>query len=160
MGGVMSTCCSDSKTRKEIPDTNPETISPRDGDIWIFKNSDGDISVKQDIGQEYHIGYQLGQPGQFGVAYNCTRKSDNAVFAVKRIEKRRFLDPKDGVSPQAAATYCQQFRDEIKIMQSIDHPNIIKLVDVFEDPESLNLVMEKCDGGELFDRIKKKKTIQ
>eukprot|EP00602_Paraphysomonas_sp_CaronLab_P005513 CAMPEP_0185023902 /NCGR_PEP_ID=MMETSP1103-20130426/6506_1 /TAXON_ID=36769 /ORGANISM="Paraphysomonas bandaiensis, Strain Caron Lab Isolate" /LENGTH=438 /DNA_ID=CAMNT_0027556691 /DNA_START=177 /DNA_END=1493 /DNA_ORIENTATION=+ len=35
----------------------------------------------------------------------------------------------------------------------MDHPNIIRLVDVFEDDKYLHLVTELCTGGELFDRI-------
>jgi calcium-dependent protein kinase len=35
----------------------------------------------------------------------------------------------------------------------MDHPNIIKLVDVYEDEKYLHLVTELCLGGELFDRI-------
>lgn len=33
------------------------------------------------------------------------------------------------------------------------HPNIIRLFDVFEEPNFFYLVTEKMDGGELFDRI-------
>jgi len=42
---------------------------------------------------------------------------------------------------------------EIAIMKLLDHPNIIKLYEVFEDHRSIYLVMELCMGGELFDRI-------
>lgn len=43
---------------------------------------------------------------------------------------------------------------EIAIMRMLqDHPNTVKLVEVFEDSEFYMLVMELCSGGELFDQI-------
>ena len=35
----------------------------------------------------------------------------------------------------------------------MDHPNIIKLYEVFESDRSIYLIMEECKGGEIFDRI-------
>lgn len=35
----------------------------------------------------------------------------------------------------------------------MDHPNIIKLYEVYEDTRYIYLIMEECSGGELFDRI-------
>ena len=34
-----------------------------------------------------------------------------------------------------------------------DTPNVVKLLDVFEDPQSLYLVQELCAGGELYDVV-------
>ena len=34
-----------------------------------------------------------------------------------------------------------------------EHPNIVKLKATYEDNENVHLVMELCEGGELFDRI-------
>jgi calcium-dependent protein kinase len=33
------------------------------------------------------------------------------------------------------------------------HPNIVTLRDTYEDDNAVHLVMELCEGGELFDRI-------
>jgi calcium-dependent protein kinase len=38
-------------------------------------------------------------------------------------------------------------------MKTLDHPNVIKLYEHFEDSRNVYLVMEVCEGGELFDRI-------
>jgi calcium-dependent protein kinase len=46
-----------------------------------------------------------------------------------------------------------RFKLEIKIMKILDHPNIIKLFEHFEDHKNIYLVMELSTGGELFDRI-------
>eukprot|EP00439_Symbiodinium_sp_Y106_P051772 s953_g6.t3 len=46
-----------------------------------------------------------------------------------------------------------RFQQEIQIMKTMDHPNIIKLYETFEDRKHIYLAMELCTGGELFDRI-------
>merc|ERR1712003_482664 len=39
----------------------------------------------------------------------------------------------------------------------MDHPHVARLKDVYEDETQLRLVMECCEGGELFDRIQRQK---
>jgi len=43
------------------------------------------------------------------------------------------------------------FKHEISILKKLDHPNILKLYEVFEDDKRYYLVTEECKGGELFD---------
>jgi calcium-dependent protein kinase len=47
----------------------------------------------------------------------------------------------------------------MNLLSQMDHPNIVKLYEVFEDEDSFYLVNEYCSGGEMFDRIKKQKKL-
>jgi len=109
--------------------------------IYILDERTGSIF------HDYDLGEQIGQPGQFGRARKAKRKSDGKLFAAKVISKSRF---------RYKANHDMVFadlRDEIAILRQLDHPNIVKLEDVYEDRQNLFLVMEICSGGELYDRI-------
>ena len=47
----------------------------------------------------------------------------------------------------------KSFKYEINILKKLDHPNIIKLYEIFEDKNRYYLIQELCKGGELFDEI-------
>ena len=48
----------------------------------------------------------------------------------------------------------EDVRREVEIMKHMPpHPNIVTLKDTYEDDSAVHLVMELCEGGELFDRI-------
>ena len=100
------------------------------------------------VGDVYVFGERLGQPGAFGEAFSVTHKTSGEVFACKVINKTKF-----NLSSDHAFQY-EQLRNEIKLMQTFSHPNIITFNDVYEDQEAVYIVMECCTGGELFDRIK------
>ena len=48
-----------------------------------------------------------------------------------------------------------KFQDEIKILSTVDHPNIVRLFEVIEDDKYYNLLEELCTGGELLTRAQK-----
>lgn len=78
--------------------------------------------------------------GSYGSVSKATRKATGQQVAIKKITKK---DVKN----------IPRFKLEIRIMKILDHPNIIKLYEHFEDHKNIYLVMELCTGGELFDRI-------
>ncbi|EKU20333.1 serine threonine-protein kinase dclk3 [Nannochloropsis gaditana CCMP526] len=47
----------------------------------------------------------------------------------------------------------EQFQIEVAVLKALDHPNIIRLEDVFETEHRIYMVMELMRGGELFDRV-------
>ncbi|KAL2480619.1 Calcium-dependent protein kinase 32 [Abeliophyllum distichum] len=95
------------------------------------------------IEEFYEMGRELGR-GEFGVTYLCTKKSSGEVFACKSISKNKLRTRVD----------IDDVKKEIKIMKRLpNHPNIVSLKDTYEDNNAVHLVMELCEGGELFDRI-------
>ncbi|KAH8504871.1 hypothetical protein H0E87_012199 [Populus deltoides] len=91
----------------------------------------------------YSLGRKLGQ-GQFGTTFLCIEKATGKEFACKSIAKRKLTTQED----------VDDVRREIQIMHHLEgHPNVIKIVDAYEDAVAVHVVMELCSGGELFDRI-------
>ncbi|WOL06780.1 hypothetical protein Cni_G15514 [Canna indica] len=97
----------------------------------------------EDVRSVHNIGKELGR-GQFGVTYLCTHKGTGEQFACKTIAKRKLTNKED----------IEDVRREVQIMYHLSgQPNIVELKGVYEDKQSVHLVMELCAGGELFDRI-------
>ncbi|EPY87829.1 hypothetical protein CB1_000218023 [Camelus ferus] len=51
------------------------------------------------------------------------------------------------------AMFMDEVKNEISVMNQLDHVNLVQLYDAFESKNDIVLVMEYVDGGELFDRI-------
>ena len=59
---------------------------------------------------------------------------------------------KTQLPPEDEASLLQ----EVDILKSIDHPNIVRIYDFFPEKEKFYVVLEFAAGGELFDRIVEK----
>ena len=90
----------------------------------------------------YKIEKCLGK-GSFGEVRLVTHKPTGHQRAVKIFRKETY-------STRSAK---QKLLNEIKILRDLDHPNIIRMFEYFEDEKKLFLIMEKCEGGELYDQI-------
>lgn len=97
----------------------------------------------EDVRSIYTFGRELGR-GQFGVTYLVSDKRTGEQFACKSIATRKLVNRDD----------IEDIRREVQIMHHLTgHRNIVELKGAYEDRNSVNLVMELCAGGELFDRI-------
>jgi calcium-dependent protein kinase len=72
-----------------------------------------------------------------------THKATGVQYAVKCLDLG-LVGTKEGLA---------QLREEIFIMCQLDHPNIVRLEEVYESHSEIYLVQELCVGGELFDRL-------
>jgi len=84
-------------------------------------------------------GSKLGE-GAYGSVSKGVHKSTGVVRAIKTVAKTKMK-------------HVERFKREIAIMKIMDHPNIIKLFETFEDHRNIYMVMEVCTGGELLSRI-------
>mmetsp|Transcript_12994 Transcript_12994/g.30668 ORF Transcript_12994/g.30668 Transcript_12994/m.30668 type:complete len:461 (-) Transcript_12994:120-1502(-) len=91
----------------------------------------------------YAVGPIIGRGG-FSVVRAAKCKRTGRDMAVKIIPKAQHVGkPKE----------LRRLRDEIRVLAQLRHPNIMPLLEVYETPQDLLLVMERAHGGELFDRI-------
>eukprot|EP00253_Pinus_taeda_P018196 PITA_18196 len=92
---------------------------------------------KRKIEKDYDFGLELGR-GKFGLVRICKSKATGEELACKTLPKKTE----------------ENVYKEIEIMQHLSgHPNVVTLRAVYEDAESLHLVMELCTGGRLTDEM-------
>jgi len=84
--------------------------------------------------------------GQFGVVRVAVAKTnlDGQEFAIKTIPKSKLTSD------------VKMMLRELDILQSADHPNIVKLYETYEDSIYLHMVMELCTGGNILEHIASK----
>ena len=91
----------------------------------------------------YSLDKELGR-GQYGICYRALHKKTKDIYAVKSIAKCKL-------------NYREEIEDinrEVEILQVLKgHENVVCFQDVFEDEDDVHIVMELCEGGELFDSI-------
>ena len=87
----------------------------------------------------YDVIRQLGKGG-YAKVYEVQNKKTKEIRACKHLSKLSIKN-------------IEKFEREIDILRKADHPNIIKLYEIFESRHSFYLIMEECKGGEVFDRI-------
>ncbi|KAK9460742.1 kinase-like domain-containing protein [Lipomyces oligophaga] len=97
------------------------------------------IGGEEGIHGKYDIGEILGK-GAFAAVFKAIDRTSGEIFAVKRIPRKRIM---------AGLTVAR----EISILQSLDHKNIVRLQDYYEDKSTISLVMDYAAGGDLMDYI-------
>lgn len=93
-----------------------------------------------DVRQKFHINSKEIGHGHYGVVRKCMNRETKEWYAIKSIRKSK-------------VGKINVLKREIAILQEVQHPNIIRLIEVHEDTKYLHLITELCTGGELFDGI-------
>ncbi|XP_055690101.1 calcium/calmodulin-dependent protein kinase type 1 isoform X2 [Lutzomyia longipalpis] len=96
------------------------------------------------IEDKYTLKELLGTGAFSEVRLAESRDTPGQLFAVKIIDKKALKGKEDSLE------------NEIKVLRRLTHPNIVQLLETYEDKSKVYLVMELVTGGELFDRIVEK----
>ncbi|KAK8955935.1 Phosphoenolpyruvate carboxylase kinase 1 [Platanthera guangdongensis] len=100
--------------------------------------------MSKGLKREYSIGEEIGR-GRFGAVCRCSSLASGDVFAVKSINKSLLSDAVD--------RDCAQREAKITQIAAAGNPNVVQIHAVYEDEAWIHLVMDLCEGGDLFDRI-------
>ena len=94
----------------------------------------------------YRDGDQSIGSGTFGQVFKVVNKYTKKNYVIKVIDKSRIT----------SEDLIKQLNREIKIMYSLNHPNIMKLINHFEDDNFCYLIMPYASQGDIYKLLKKK----
>jgi serine/threonine protein kinase len=80
--------------------------------------------------------------GSSGSSVNESSGDSGKSYALKSI----ILD-------RVSTTFIDELKNEIAILKALDHPNIVKLHEVFSHKKQIYMILELCDGGDLYTRL-------
>mmetsp|Transcript_29001 Transcript_29001/g.48663 ORF Transcript_29001/g.48663 Transcript_29001/m.48663 type:complete len:591 (+) Transcript_29001:525-2297(+) len=101
------------------------------------------FGLARGIHDQYIIDKEIGK-GSYGDVYKCMHKKEKKHYAVKILDKKKLRN----------AESIEDIDRELEMLRLIQgQANIITLKGSFEDTEKVYLVMELCEGGDLYDHI-------
>jgi hypothetical protein len=108
-----------------------------------------DFGYDKDVEARYEFGRELGKGGN-GVVRAVVDRATGEEFACKAIRKVLPADASD----KKRAGHVESIRREVEVMRRLAGSlAAVRLVDVFEDDDSVYIIQELCRGGELHHRI-------
>lgn len=115
--------------------------SPHPSPIKLLKR-EGTTTSLMDITNIYKFEPKTIGKGYFGVVHVATLLNNpSKKFAVKTIFKEKLQKT------------LHLLKRELEILKTLDHPNIVKFYETYQDDKYFHFVMEFCSGGELLARI-------
>lgn len=113
------------------------------------------------LNNKYYIQSVISQGG-FGIVYKAISMDTKSTFAIKEFFLKDFFVRENfnltHILTDLSSEYLQMFKTEAVIMSSLNHPNFVKIFDVFEQNNTSYYVMEYITGDNLY-QLKQKEEI-
>ena len=93
---------------------------------------------------EYDVEKPIGKGG-FCTVYKAIYKGNKKTYALKVIDKSILKNEEE----------IKNIINEIKIMNELDSPNLLKLITNFEDENNIYIILPLCKNGQLYDLLHK-----
>ena len=94
--------------------------------------------------ENYELEKKLGE-GAFGEVWLTSKKDDTKKYATKKMDREE-------IEKSESMKYL---RNEIAILQYLNHPNIVKFQEVKKTKKHFYIIMEYCNGGDLSKALEK-----
>ena len=143
MGGKSSK----SEKNKELKQIGQEANKSDPSTFLLYTpiNLTNELIVSEsnsDSEKEYKKVKFLGE-GSFATVYEAKNRFTGAICAMKIIKKKFSCSTEEE----------REILNEINILRTMDHPNILKIFEFYSNEREYSLVTELCSMGELFDEI-------
>ena len=89
--------------------------------------------------ERYTVLEEIGR-GSMGLVYRARDEQTGEDVAVKRLNPNALLDDEH---------LLERFKREGEVLRRLNHPNIVNLIDAFDDGQKYHLVMQYVDGSDL-----------
>lgn len=143
----MGACCTNSTATLKIPDHDVIAKAGGESPGMNMEVDCGQLITRNfdKIQKTYKIGRVLGL-GSFGEVREIKHREDDDDYVVKMMTKRLMT-----------AKLQKRIHYEIGLQKKLNHPNIVKIKEWYENDQRFYIIQEHLAGGELYTRMRKRK---
>lgn len=126
-----------------------ETKTAEDGDVDIFNLRSAVMqrstsALPQRVEEELEPRELLGETA-FGMVHMTQEKATGQSRILKTVYRPENWD-------------AARLKREAEILKGLDHPHILRIFRMYDDEESVNIVMDHCEGGGIMETVKEGRT--
>lgn len=121
-------------------------------DLLITDHLKSQLTVKamnrfkkvESLSEHYTVGEALSK-GSFGTVYKGEHVQTGTVTAIKIVQKEKV---------QEREVHAELMKNELLVLETVNHPNIMRVFELMEDDNNYYIISEFISGGNLLDKLK------